>query len=180
MSMLTPRGHSYRRRRGPSRAVVLSAGFVVLILVALAGWWFWAPGPDDKKAAAAQGCPTVQPLKTSDVRVKVVNSTRTEGLARATGRQLAARGFEVVSTGNVGGAKNAPATAAPKTYVRYGASGRASAELVVANLKQADPTQDSRDGTDVEVVIGRDFEGLAPTREVLANLAKQPPPTPTC
>ena len=178
--MLTPRGHSYRRRRGPSRAVVLSVGLVALILVVLAGWLVWARGPDDKKAAAAQSCPTAQPLKTSDVRVKVVNSTRTEGLARKTGRQLAARGFRVVSVGNVGGAKDAPATAAPKTYVRFGVHGQEQADVVVANLKRANLSPDSRNDSDVEVVIGGDFTGLAPTTEVLANLAKRPPPQPTC
>ena len=178
--MLTPRGHSYRRRRGPSRALVFSVGFVVLVLVALTGWLLFRVGGNGQTTAAAQRCPTVQPLKTSDVHVKVVNSTRTDGLARATGRQLAARGFKVVSTGNVGGAKNAVATAAPKTYVRYGASVQAKANLVLANLRQADPSQDSRNDTDVEVVIGRDFKGLAPTPEVPANLAKHPSPEPTC
>jgi hypothetical protein len=160
--------------------VVLSVGLVVLIVVALASWWVSSGGEGNQTAAAAQRCPTVQPLKTSDVRVKVVNSTRTEGLARTTAQQLAARGFKVVSVGNVGGAKNAPASAAPKTYVNYGASGQARADLVVANLKQANPSQDSRNDTDVEVVIGRDFRGVAPRAEVLANLAKHPLPTPTC
>jgi hypothetical protein len=177
--MLTPRGHSYRRRRGPSRALVFSVGLVVLILVAVGVWWGFRGG-GEQKTAAAQRCSTVQPLKTSDVRVTVVNSTRKEGLARATGRQLAARGFTVVSTGNVGGAKNAPASAAPKTYVNYGAAGLAGAELVVANLMQGHPTQNSRNDSDVEVVIGADFKGLAPTPQVLANLAKLPRQKPTC
>ena len=62
-----------------------------------------------------------------------------------------------------------------RPIVNYGASGQARADLVVANLKQANPSQDSRNDTDVEVVIGRDFRGVAPTAEVLANLAKRPP-----
>ncbi len=180
MSMLTPRGHSYRRRRGPSRALVLSVGLVVLILVALVGWLVFYPEGSDQKTAAAQSCTATQPLKTSDVRVKVVNSTRKDGLARATALQLAGRGFKVVSVGNVGGAKNAPATAAPKTFVHYGASAQEAAALVVANLKQADPSQDSRNDPDVEVVIGGDFTGVAPRAEVVANLAKHPPHKPTC
>ena len=82
--------------------------------------------------------------------------------------------------GNVGGTKNAPTSAAAKTFVHFGPPGEAGAALVVANLKQASPSQDSRNDADVEVVIGSDFQGVAPEAVAFANLAKHPTPRPTC
>ena len=182
MSMLTPRGHSYQRRRGQSRAKILSIGFVLVALLAGGAYLLlslFSPGTQDK-SVAAQRCPAAKLLKTGDVHIKIVNSTRTDGLARATAVQFSSRGFKVVSVGNVGGAKNAPATAAPRTTVYYGLAGRQAADLVVTNLKRANPSQDSRAGADVEVVLGKDYAGLRAPGQVLADLAKRPPSTPNC
>ena len=181
MSMLTPRGESYRRRHGPSPAKVLSIGLVALVVVGVGLFFLFASsGGGNPTPVAAQGCQTAQPLKTSDVHVQIVNSTRTEGLAHATAQQFSIRGFKVVSVGNVGGAKSAPPTAAPTTMVFFGPDGQQQANLVVANLKHAKTSQDSRAGADVEVILGKDYNGLLSQPEVLANLAKNPPPKPTC
>jgi LytR cell envelope-related transcriptional attenuator len=98
-------------------------------------------------------------VKPSDVSVKVLNGSGVRGQARTTLEALQAAGFATLD------AADADRRDYSTTEVRYGAGARGKAQLVAAYLGVGTLVSgDNVAGTDVTIVLGRDFQHVtAPT-----------------
>jgi LCP family protein required for cell wall assembly len=109
--------------------------------------------PKKPRAAAGTAGPTVAP---AEVRVTVLNGTTVPSLAADTGAGLAARGFQLMGTGNV--------AASPGSVIEYPSAAelpaaRTLAGQVAGATLRRDPAVSA--GT-VELVLGDSFSSLAP------------------
>jgi LCP family protein required for cell wall assembly len=108
--------------------------------------------------AAAKPAPLPK-IPLADIGVEVLNGSGVRGAAGAAQTALLARGF--TSGGAVGDADHSDYTA---TEVRYGPGAKDKARLVAAYLGGVGtlvPLSSAQAGTDVIVVLGRDFVGVA-------------------
>jgi hypothetical protein len=81
-----------------------------------------------------------------------------QGAASKTAEELQQRGFVN------GGAENDARGVVDHSEIRYGASDLAKAQLVAASVPGAQLIEDpSRAGTDIVLVLGKDFQGLGST-----------------
>jgi hypothetical protein len=93
-----------------------------------------------------------------DVRVKVLNASGVQGAAGKTAQDLQQRGFVN------GGSDNDPRGLVDHSEVRYRASDLAKAQLVAASVPGARLVEDATlSGTDIVLVLGKDFQGLGST-----------------
>ncbi len=176
-------GGSYGRRRRRNQRRALAA---VVLLLAVGGGAFLLQR-DDAQAPArvAQQQPTPQPRASAcprpapvaaapalpqpqQVRLRLLNGTSRNGLAKTIGDQLAARGFMVTEQAN------APAALAGASRVAYAAGAAPAATVtshwVVGAQVVLDPTVPR--GT-VQVTLGSGFRRLASPAEA-ARLATVP------
>ncbi|MFI8101671.1 LytR C-terminal domain-containing protein [Streptomyces sp. NPDC086023] len=209
MSMLTPpgmggkyrvTGTAYPRMRRPRRRrrIVLALLGSILALGLLGYGTLQLIGVfrgDEKKTTAghAEDCLTGKPGKPAAsavpavvlpkpgrITVNVYNATPRSGLAKAVGDELRKRGFRV---GKVG---NAPATFDKKvagTGILLGSPRTDKAMYSVLGAQLAGVTQqtDTREGTDVDLILGTAFKELSKKEDadrVLAALA-HPAPAPS-
>lgn len=110
----------------------------------------------------------VPPPPANRVRLNVWNTTAITGLAGDTAKQLSARGFKVIDSGNDPAGHFWPDDTA---VVLHGKEGEPYARRVALQIKGARLVEDDRDGTDVDLDIGSKFDGLVP--------AAQATPTPS-
>ena len=160
---------------------------VVLVLVAAGVTGAYLLRRDDAGAPqrltaqpSATPCltPTTAPVRVlprpQQVRLALLNGTPRNGLAKAIGDQLAARGFVVTGQGN------APAALAGPSEVAYGPGADAAGELVshwvVGSTTRRDPKVAR--GT-VQVTLGSAFRRLATPAEAAARNTPTPAPTPS-
>ena len=142
-----------RRRRRQQRVLAL----VLVVGIGATGAWLLrrddtrardrvtaGPSPTPCATPSAAPAPVALP-QPRQVRLALLNGTSRNGLAKAIGDQLAARGFVVTAQAN------APAALAGASQVAYGAGAAASAELVthwvlgsVAASDPACPAEPSR------------------------------------
>ena len=120
-----------------------------------------APIPTTTTAPAAgtsgggTSTPAVRPV---DVRVKVLNASGVQGAAGTTAQELQQKGFVN------GGADNDPRGTVDHSEIRYVSSDLAKAQLVAGSVPGAQLIEDSSlSGTDIVVVLGKDFHGLGST-----------------
>jgi len=107
--------------------------------------------------------PAVRPV---DVRILVRNASGVQGAAGTTSQDLTQRGF--VS----GGAENDPRGLVDHTEIRYAAADKAKADLVAASVPGAQLVEDQTlSGTDIVLVLGKDFHGLGSTATTAAPSA---------
>ena len=107
--------------------------------------------------------PAVRPV---DVRILVRNASGVQGAAGTTSQELTQRGF--VS----GGADNDPRGTVDHSEVRYAHSDKAKADLVAASVPGAQLVEDQTlSGTDIVLVLGKDFHGLGSTATTAAPSA---------
>jgi len=107
--------------------------------------------------------PAVLPV---DVRILVRNASGVQGAAGTTSQDLTQRGF--VS----GGAENDPRGLVDHTEIRYAAADKAKADLVAASVPGAQLVEDQTlSGTDIVLVLGKDFHGLGSTATTAAPSA---------
>lgn len=166
-----------RRRR---QRLTLSV-IVLLVLVVGAGAYAYSQGwlgdPNHEPARTVlPPCPTAgpTPLTAADVHVNVYNSTPRNGLAATVARALGKRSFVVETVANDPLHANVTGTA----LVRYGSKGVQAARLVTAQVPKAVMRHDNRKGTDVDLVLGDAFRGLAPAAP--PTTATSPTPTARC
>jgi hypothetical protein len=168
----------YRRRRLPRALLAL----VVLGAVGYGVWYAYDRWIDDGGEASdtlATPCVTPShppaPAAAKDVTVWVLNSTKRVGLAHDVAKALRARGFRVGGVGNAGHA------ALAHTVVNY-RSGQLPEALVVG--EHAGEVQLTDGSKRLELVIGKDFRGLASLQAVAAARAADVraanPPPPAC
>lgn len=173
-----------RRRRSTGLLVGLLA---VVLLAGIAGGGYYLLRSDRGTAGAlcaprSTSSPSGKPLIPAAVHLRVLNGTGRTGLAKTTGSLLHARGFAVDAVGNT----DAPVGGPP--VVRYGAGGRAAAELVALQLPRATLATDPRLRGRVELVLGSAYTRLRTPAEVAAAVrarnavraSASPRPTATC
>ena len=125
------------------------------------------PAPAGAEAASAgTTAPAVRPV---DVRVKVLNASGVQNGAANTESALAPIGF---ANGGVG---NDTRGEIAKTEIRYKPGDEAKAQLVAAHVTGATLVADATlPGTDVVLVLGRDFTGVQATASTQAPAATAP------
>ena len=111
--------------------------------------------PATGTSGGGTSAPAVRPV---DVRVKVLNASGVQGAAGTTAQELQQKGFVN------GGADNDPRGTVDHSEIRYVSSDLAKAQLVAASVPGAQLIEDSSlSGTDIVVVLGKDFHGLGST-----------------
>ncbi|WP_261800643.1 LytR C-terminal domain-containing protein [Streptomyces sp. PBH53] len=188
MSMLTPpgmggreyriTGGKYPRMRPPRRRGRLVAAVVASVAaLGLTGWGalqlidVFTGGGDTASAtgpaarcrtkAAAAPATRLEPLpKPAGITVNVYNATRRTGLAKSTADELKKRGFRI---GRVGNASKQYDKKVKGTGILLGtpAAQHTALRVLATQLAHADLRADTRKGTDVDLIIGDAFKGLA-------------------
>ncbi|WP_347352880.1 LytR C-terminal domain-containing protein [Intrasporangium sp.] len=161
-------GYEYRAKRQRRTTVTI----VVLVLALAAAFYYASSYFRDTTPEPSASCTTVlppaQPLQPADVSVNVYNATTRNGLAGATSKVLAERGFKIRKVANDPLRKKIKKVA----EIRYGASGKSSAELLARHVPGAVLVKDKRKDDSVDLVIGNAWKRLGP-------VPAQPAATPT-
>ena len=136
--------------------------------------------PSGDETSAGDGCElvivtpadTLPPAET--ITLNVYNSTSRSGLASETADQLRARGFLVQSVANDPEQKNLTSVG----ELRFSPKGRAAAELTAYYIPGIVLVESKKKGKLVDVVLGQQFNGLAPQNDVDVEL-NQPSESPS-
>jgi hypothetical protein len=177
MSYIVESGASTSRRARRRRALI-TLGIVVLMLF-FAFWYAYSyiEAPDGHRSTAAPPSCTattaVAPTP-AGVTVNVYNATDRSGLAATTASAVRKRGYRISTVANDPLQKTVSGTA----EVRYGATGRPGARLVLTLVKGAKAVKDSRTDSSVDLVLGDKFTSLAAPPK--AKPAPATSTTPTC
>jgi LCP family protein required for cell wall assembly len=108
--------------------------------------------------ATSDGGGSTAGVRPVDVRVLVRNGSGVDGAAGTTSQELEQRGFVN------GGVANNPGGLIDRTEIRYAPSDQAEANLLASVVPGARLQEDSSlSGTDIVLVLGRDFKGLGST-----------------
>jgi hypothetical protein len=111
--------------------------------------------PPASSGGTGGSTPAVRPV---DVRVVVRNGSGVQGAAGTTAQELQQKGFVN------GGAENDPRGIVDHSEIRYAAADLAKAQLLAGIVPGAQLVEDSsRSGTDIVLVLGKDFHGLGST-----------------
>ncbi|HET7399442.1 MAG TPA: LytR C-terminal domain-containing protein [Intrasporangium sp.] len=159
-----------RRLRRQGRAAVT----ILLVLAGLAAAFYYANSYFQRTAPKAAPCmtvPTAPDLAPRDVSLRVYNSTERAGLAAATAKVAASRGFRVKQVANdpLNRTIGAPAE------IRYGKAGEASAKVVARHVPGAALKPDQRGDDSVDLVLGNGWKAFGP---VPAPVTATPTPVP--
>ena len=126
-----------------------------------------APATAPTTAPTKAGAPTLVLPATGKVSFRLLNGTARDGLGRTLGDALAARGFQVKSTGN------APKPLTGPSRVYFGPGARPAAQLVAIHVIGAElsPVPTAPKGA-VDLVIGTGFARLRTPAEVKTFTAR--------
>lgn len=144
-----------------------------LFAAAYYGGWF----DSGKPGTGSAPCRTVTPgstVKPSQVKLNVYNASNRNGLARKVAAELKLQGFQV------GDVANDPLKRAVKTTaeVRYGAKGKAGAQLVASEVAGSKLVADKRKDASVDLVLGATYKELVVTPAASSSTPTCPPTTP--
>ncbi|GAA6527675.1 LytR C-terminal domain-containing protein [Intrasporangium sp. DVR] len=156
-----------RRRR---RATVTLA----VLLLGLAGAFYYASTYFRETTPRPGPCTTVvaqAPLTPADVTINVYNATGRQGLALATSKRAADRGFKIANVSNDPLKKTIKAPA----QIRYGPAGEESAKLLAQHVKGAVLARDKRKGDTVDLVLGNAWKQFGPAPTATATGPALPP-----
>ena len=143
---------------------------LVLALAAGAVWWTVVrqdralQAEQDRACASAEAAPPS--LEPSSVLVRVFNATDSSGLAGQVAEELRARGLTVSEVANDSSQREVEGVG----EIRFGARGRDQARYLSVYAPGVGEHQDVRATAEVDLVLGPEFEGLAPPEEVEAAL----------
>lgn len=181
MTNLTPQQQKARRRRRlhERQAVVYGSLLAVLAIAALGGAAVYSDSLDlgflDRDFVTPEPEPTaprppvpclaegVPPVPYAEVRVAVLNGSGRTGLAAETANAVSTRGFVVSETGNN------PERIDWSAAIGFGAAGIARAYTLAAHLNDPVLVLDTREGTDIDLVLGEAFTGLVDPATVLLD-----------
>ena len=160
MSYIVESGASSSRRARRRRALI-TLGLVALMLF-FAFWYaysYFEASDGHRTTATPATCtaPTAPALTPAGVTVNVYNATDRSGLAATTASAVRKRGYRIATVANDPLQKTVPGPA----EVRYGATGRTGARLVLTLVKGAKAVKDSRTDSSVDLVLGDRFTALA-------------------
>lgn len=147
------------RRRRRRTALVLSALVLLLAGVfayAIAYYQGWLPGSATQDQAQTTSAPTEAALAPADITVNVYNATGPAGAARKTADELLKRGFKVNEVAD----DPEGATVDGVADIRYGPAGRDAARLLRKSVPGAELVADTRQGKEVDLVLGSEFKKL--------------------
>ena len=160
MSYIVESGASSSRRARRRRALI-TLGLVALLLF-FAFWYAYSyyEASDGRRSTVAKPTCTATAtaaLTPAGVTVNVYNATDRSGLAASTATAVRKRGYRIATVANDPLQKTVTGTA----EVRYGATGRPGARLVLTLVKGAKAVKDSRTDSSVDLVLGDKFSALA-------------------
>jgi hypothetical protein len=137
------------------RTTMIAVLAALAVLLAAGGWWLWLRSRDPVTAAMQGDVEAAGDVRAPEgvrIRVQVVNTTKTRGLARRATLYLRDRGFDVVEIGGGGPERG-------ETLVLDRSGHAAWARLVAAAMGGA--TVEARPDTsrylDVTVLLGRSW-----------------------
>jgi hypothetical protein len=171
---LTP---AQRRARRQTVTLLLVCGLLLvsfLFAAAYYGGWFDSP----KSAATGPSCtPTAPPskVKPSQFKLNVYNATNRNGLARKVAAEMKLRGFAVADIAN----DPLRRTVKLSAEVRYGAKGKAAAQLVSAEVSGSKLVADKRKDASVDLVLGGAYSQLVPVATSTSSSTCTPTSTAT-
>ena len=156
-------GGGYGRRRRMRHVRLIAAVLVVAALGVAGVVWDRNREPDAAPREVVSSCPsasaTTAPVtlpSPSQVRLVLLNGTSRNGLAKAVGQALTARGFVVTE------AATAPAALPGPSRVVWGPGGEPAALVLAQHVPGAQVVADSRAAAgSVQVTLGSDFQRLA-------------------
>jgi hypothetical protein len=124
------------------------------------------PGVVEEEAGQVPCLPSVKnqpdgalPVPYSDVRVRILNASRTPGLAHAHAEVLGERGFNVIFTGDLEHVN-------PWSELRFGTAGIVRAYTLAAQFPEIAMVLDDREGPAVDLLVGEEYERPLPDDEV--------------
>lgn len=144
--------------RARHRRSIITVCLVILMLFFAAWYALSYIRADDTRNSAptTSSSTTACDLTPKEVEVNVYNATSRPGLAARVAEGLRGRGFVVKTVAN--DPKRAELTGLGE--LRYGAAGEAGADLVDEHVGSLARTVDERTRTNVDVVLGPEFDGL--------------------
>ncbi|MEU9474197.1 LytR C-terminal domain-containing protein [Streptomyces sp. NPDC048191] len=203
MSMLTPpgmggqyriTGDKYPRMRPPRRRARLVAAVVASVAVlGLIGWGtlqlidvFTGGAKKSTTASSKTDChPKVDTAsqvkalpKPGQITVNVYNATARTGLAKDTADELKKRGFKIGDVGNAPGQFDKKVKSAG-VLLGPAAARNSSLPVLATQLASAEQRTDTRKGTDVDLILGDAFKGLAQPAAADQALTRLTAPAPT-
>lgn len=172
MTQTQDRAPSAFRVRRQRRSTVV----VIVVLLGLAAAFYYASSYFRETAPVPVPCttvPVVVPLKPGDVSLNVYNATNRSGLAGASAKEAAARGFKVKKVANDPKKASIKQTA----QIRFGPTGADSAKVVQARVPGSVLVNDKRTDDTVDLVLGDAWKklGAEPPAPVVTQGAPQCP-----
>lgn len=113
--------------------------------------------PQEAVAGHCSDWPELRQIDRATVQVSVLNHGAGAGAAATAARELEARGFTVLTTGNAED-DDIPGDAA---VIRYGEMGLTAARTLAQQVEGARLMRDSRKDPSVDLILGESFEQLA-------------------
>lgn len=152
------------RRRRRKSLITLA---VLLLGLFFAFWWAYSyykasDAGADKPGTSASAAPTCQPVDPAavtpaQVTINVLNATKRAGLAGSVSKELAAQGYVLGKVAN----DTAGRTISAPAEVRFGPTGKASADLVMKSIGDGVvPVEDTRADATVDVALGEGFSAV--------------------
>ena len=153
--MSTSRRRARRRTALVIMGLLLALALALLVSLATVQGWFGLGGDGSTDDVATSSAPAPEPaLAPADVTVNVLNGAGTSGLAGRTAEAIGVRGFDLGDVDNADALEGVG-------EVRHGPEGAEAAELLVESLGQDfELVMDERQGTEVDLVLGPEFEEL--------------------
>lgn len=128
---------------------------------------FSSPAIDDPHADVPTPCipDETLPVAYDRVSIEVLNGSGVSGLGQAYRDLLTSRGFTVTDIRNLQNDIGQNVTT-PRTSLTFGAEGAAAAYTLAAHLHDAALLLDDREGAEVQLVLGENFERLVELDDV--------------
>lgn len=169
----SPLARQQARRRRQTITFLGLFGFVLLLgLIAYGNWaQWWTIGGRGEPVAVA--CP-VQVVSAPNLTVlNVYNGTDRSGLAAAVAKEMQKRGFHVQAIQTV----PEPTPVTGVATISYGPSGQVAAHTVALQFPgPVKLVKDKREGSTVDVLIGKKYRGMVLRSKALAAIAPKREP----